>query len=77
MSDPKLPKVDPNAVYLCIMGHVSKGGTFAAGARHRGASAGVTESPVHWMLDGSTDQEIAQAIVVRFGGGAVRFGPQA
>jgi len=76
MTTPKLPKIDPSVVYICIQGHVSKAGNYRTGQRLRGSDAGVTTAPVHWMPDGSTEEETHQAIVVRFGGGAVRFGPQ-
>ena len=57
--------IDPDQTYVCIAGHVSKAGSFAAGQVYRGSHAGPQTVPLYWAPTGLADDELAELKVER------------
>lgn len=50
--------VDPAAIYTCLMGHISRAGTFREGDQVRGDHEAVKQAPLFWYVGPLPEDEI-------------------
>lgn len=53
----RMSKIDPAAVYVCMMGYAVASYTIPAGTRLRGSHEAVRLAPANWALDGTLPSE--------------------
>ena len=58
-------KPDAKQTYVCIVGHASTAGSYAAGATFRGNHPGPQAAPIYWAPTGLADDELAALLIER------------
>ena len=66
--------VDPDRLYVCLIGHVQKAGSFPTGEKLRGSHPAVKAHPELFMEDGLSDAEQQAIWAERFPGTPLRGG---
>jgi hypothetical protein len=70
-----LPKIDPTAIYFCLMGHGTLGSTIPTGARLRGSELlAIKDDPTYYIEEPYSDSEKLAVIRERWPGYAERLG---